>query len=228
MAGRAHLKQKFRPQLLMTLIPASAILMAAIIASFVLKIGFSAFTRDTAAIAGIHPLAGFLSNMGILLWGASFFISLFTAITLRNFLTKGRFVFLISSALLSGYLMFDDFFMFHEFLAPKYLGLNDNLVLFILVLAAALYLYLQRRMILKTDFWMLVLALTLLAFSVFVDVSYLRITDGQFGQLEYIFEEGPKWLGIACWCSYHVQTAYRFIKERLGLGKSDIETNPSE
>ena len=177
-----------------------------------MELNFSAFTRDTASIAGIHPLAGFLSNLGILLWSASFFISLFTAITLRNSLTKKDFQFLITSALISGYLLFDDLFMFHEFLATEYLGVNENIVLFILVLAVVAYLFVYRREILKTDLRMLILAMALLGFSVFIDAAPSRLPNVQLGQWEYILEDGSKWLGIACWCSYHVRTAYEYIE----------------
>ena len=30
------------------------------------------------------------------------------------------------------------------------------------------------------------------------------------GNSEDIFEEGAKWLGISCWCSYYVHTAYQY------------------
>jgi hypothetical protein len=36
-------------------------------------------TNDTAAIARIHPIAGILSNLGVLLWCASASICLFAA-----------------------------------------------------------------------------------------------------------------------------------------------------
>ena len=220
--------RKIRSQLFITLIPAFVVLFLVIAVSVAIKLDFSAFTRDTASIAGIHPLAGFLSNLGILLWSASFFISLFTALALHNSLTKNDFQFLITSAFISGYLLFDDLFMFHEFLAPEYLGVNENVVLFILVLAVVAYLFVHKREILKTDLRMLILALTLLAFSVFVDAAYSRLPNIQLGQWKYLMEDGLKWLGIVCWCSYHVQTAHQFIKERWGSGKSDFETKPSE
>ena len=135
---------------------------------------------------------------------------------------------MITSALISGYLAFDDLFMFHEFLAPEYLGVNENVVLFILVLAVAAYLYFHRSEILNTDLWMLILALALLGFSVFVDAASARLPNVQLGQWEYLMEDGFKWLGIVCWCSYHVLTAYQLIKERFGSGKSDLEAMPPE
>jgi hypothetical protein len=83
-------------------------------------------TRDIAAIAKIHPLSGFLSNLGILLWCAAASICSFAAMTLRKIKPRDIFWFLLSSAVLSAYLMFDDLFQFHEELAPTYLGLNET------------------------------------------------------------------------------------------------------
>ena len=47
---------------------------------------------------------------------------------LRNVRPRDTLWFLLSSALLSAYLLFDDFFLFHEDLASRYLGLDENVV----------------------------------------------------------------------------------------------------
>lgn len=165
-------------------------------------------TRDVAAIADIHPLSGLLSNLGILLWCASAAICLF-ARSVRRQGVDGRegARFLLASALLSLYLMFDDLLCIHETLAPDYLGLPEKLVFAVLGVALAAYLVVFRRMILRTNYLFLVLALGLFALSVGID-SLLATP-------KYILEDGLKWLGIASWCSYHAQTSRRLLLEGL-------------
>lgn len=219
------MKNKILARSFITLTPALIALIAAIIANSVMGLDFSAFTRDPASIGDIHPLAGMLSSLGNLLWGASFFISLFTALTLRLSIDKKDFLFLITSALLSGYLLFDDFFMFHDFLAPGYLGIKEQGIFLFLITGGITYLYFNRNAILKTNYWMLMIAMALLALSVFMDAVYLPFTAGRFGHWKNLLEDGPKWLGIACWCSYHVLTSHQYIKERLGLEKGEPGNN---
>lgn len=38
---------------------------------------------------------------------------------------------------------------------------------------------------------------------------------------EYLLEDGTKWLGIACWCSYYVHTSYQFITGDLSSNSNN-------
>ena len=62
----------------------------------------------------------------------------------------------------------------------------------------------------------------------FLTVSVL--TDGildpwfwSLGDWEYFIEDGAKWLGIASWCSYYVQTSYLFIIKANRSVKNETE-----
>ena len=167
-------------------------------------------TRDVVAIANIHPLYGILSNLGILLWCVAASICLFVAITIRGKAPRSTFLFLLASALLSGWLLFDDLFLFHEDLARRYLGLSEKVVFSSLGMVFSIYLVAFRKTILKTNYFILIVTFGLLASSVLVDVIFERWL-WRLGHWTFLVEDGLKWLGISCWCSYYVTAAHQFL-----------------
>jgi hypothetical protein len=211
-------------QLLITFIPPLSVLVAMVVVSVLFQVSITTMTRDVTAIANIHPLSGILSNLGILLWCAAASICAFAAMTLRNVKPRDTFWFLLSSALLSAYLLFDDFFLFHEDLASRYFGLSEKVVYAALGIAVSAYFIAFRRIILRTNFGVLLLALVFLATSVVVDAihePWLR----RLGHWEYFFEDGTKWLGIASWCSYYVGTSHQFLVSAFGLPDNAIQSD---
>ncbi len=204
-------------QLLITLIPSILILVAMATVSVLFQVSMGAMTRDVTAIANIHPLSGILSNLGVLLWCAAASICAFAAMTLRNVKPRDTFWFLLSSALLSAYLLFDDFFQFHERLASRYLGLNEKVVFAALGVVVSAYLIAFRRVILRTNVGVLLLALGFLATSVVIDSILESWLSRQIGHWSYLFEDGAKWLGIASWCSYYVHTSHQLLVSTFGL-----------
>ena len=209
-------------QLLITLVPAILILIAVAIVSILSQISIPTLTRDVTAIANIHPLSGILSTLSILLWCVTASITLFAALILHHFKQTKTFKFLFSSSLLSTYLMLDDAFLFHEVLAFKYFGIDEKIIILTLGVAVFSYLVSFRQIILKTNYSMLLLALGFLTISVLTD----GILDPWFwslGHWEYFIEDGAKWLGIASWCSYYVQTSYIFVIKGHKLSKNENE-----
>ena len=207
------------PQLLITFVPSLTVLAAMAAAGVLFQVNMDVMTRDAAATANLHPLTGVLSNLGILLWSAAASICAFAAMTHRNARPREPFWFLLSSALLSAYLLFDDFFLFHDELAPRYLGVHEKVVYAALGVAVSSYLIAFRRAILRTNFGVLLLALGFLAASAIMDAMlepWLRRLD----HWEYLLEDGAKWLGIACWCSYYVRTSYQLVAGQVGARKS--------
>jgi hypothetical protein len=209
-------------QLLVTFIPSISILVAMVVVRVLFKISMAAMTRDVTAIANIHPFSGILSNLGILLWCAAASICAFGAMILRNVKPRDTFWFLLSSALLSAYLLFDDFFLFHEDLASRYLGLDENVVFVALGIAVSAYLIAFRRVILRTTFGVLLLALGFLATSVVIDAILDPLWLWRLGDWEYFFEDGAKWLGIASWCSYYVNTSHQLLVSTFVLPNNTI------
>lgn len=197
-------------QFLVTFIPSIAILAAVVAMGMHLRVEMDVLTRDVAAIANIHPLSGVLSNLGILLWCAAASVCAFAAIAVRHVTPREGFRFLLSSALLSAYLLLDDLFLFHDELARRYLGLDQIVIYAALAVAVSVYLVAFRRVILRTNFGMLLLALGFLATSVVIDAIF-EPWLARLGQWQYLIEDGAKWLGIACWCSYYVRTSHQLL-----------------
>ena len=204
------MKKNFMRQLLITFIPSICILIGITIASIILDINLRLLTSDIAAIAKINPLSGILSNFGIILWCSAASVCFFAAFAVRNTESKDSFWFLFCSGLLSAYLLFDDFFQFHEILAGHYVGIKEIYTYMALGMAVLIYLYIFRQNILKTNFYFLLMAFTFLAASVVTDELQTWLIV-KIGHWEFFIEEGNKWLGIACWCSYYVQTSYNFV-----------------
>jgi hypothetical protein len=192
-AGRYGLPD--RKGLLKLYVPTVALLIVVAIAALHPKIVLASLTRDMAAIAHVHPLTGVVSNVGILLWCAAAAICLFSCNLLRQRGADQAASFLWWSGLITVGLLVDDFFMFHEYLAPVYLGVNEKVVLASYVCITAFYLVRHRRLILEADYRLLVTALVLFASSVLVD----QIDRGGWWNLA---EDGSKLLGIASWFGY--------------------------
>lgn len=212
-------------RLFITFIPAVSVLATIAAVRTIYHVRIPDMTRDVAVIAGIHPLSGILSNLGILLWCAAASVCLFSAMTLRNAESKEIFWFLLSSALLSMYLLFDDFFMFHEALASQYLGLDEEVVFAVLGVAVSIYLIAFGRVILRTNYVIFLLALGLLASSVVMDTILARWMLRLGKNWVFFFEDGAKWLGIACWCSYYVHTSFKLVVGSHGLPDTTIQSD---
>lgn len=202
---------------------AAALVLAAIAAvSAIFNIPMSEFTRDVTIIAGIHPLSGALSSLGILLWCAAASICMFSAIALRSVVSSDVHRFLLFSALLSMYLLFDDLFMFHETLAPNVLGLDQRVVIFFLGLAVSSYLIVFRSVILRTNYVFFLLALGMLTLSVAIDAIPRQWMSG-LGHWVYLIEDGTKWIGISCWCGYYSHTSLEFFAGNLSQTNAAIQ-----
>lgn len=210
-------------QLLITFIPSISLLVAVAAASVLSGVGFDIMTRDVTATAGVHPLTGVLSSLGILLWCAAASVCAFAAITLPGSQPPEAFRFLLSSALLSAYLLLDDFFLIHDELVPRYVGLGQEVVYATLGIALMAYLVVFRGVILRTNFSVLLLALGFLAASVVLD-ALLEPWLVRLGDWQYLIEDGAKWLGIAAWCSYYVRTSWQLLAGVPGLPHGVIQS----
>ena len=111
-------------------------------------------------------------------------------------------------------LLLDDFFLFHEVLAPEHLGIHERFVLLCLGAGAAAYLFSFRRIIVANDCALLGVALCFLGLSAFIDLLPGRwmMHTGQWG---YLAEDGPKLMGLVGWCCYYVRVSYRMVVDGL-------------
>lgn len=197
-----------------------AILLLALLGSWLIDRPISDFTRDLAAIAHIPPYIGFVSNVGILLWCAATTIALMSAALMSR--TQAHALparFFISLGALSSILMLDDFFEFHEWIFPKFLGIHEK-TSFLLYGILLLYILIRFRSVyLKTSYFLLYSALCGLAMSVLID----RVPDNIIPH-HYLFEDGFKLIGIANWLAFTLQAAFDYIPLITNTPESKIHS----
>lgn len=164
-------------------------------------------TGDLSAITGVHPFTGLLSQAGLLTWAAAAAVSLLAALAIRQAGQRGA-GFYLASAGLSLWLLADDAFLIHEELAGHYLGFGEKVVVAALGVATIVWLKVCWRRILAVGPFFLVAALGFFGLSVAMDLVHDNWPGAErFGDWMYLAEDGPKWLGIVCWLSFHVQAA---------------------
>ncbi|NJN00110.1 MAG: hypothetical protein HC800_25870 [Phormidesmis sp. RL_2_1] len=171
------------------------------------------FMRDPASISQIHPLAGFSSNLGALLWTACAATCLFSHMVLRDSLNKGEIArFLLCSGLLTTMLLLDDFFLLHDFIYPQYLGINEKAVLLGYGGILLVWLLAFRRIILRTDYWLLLISLGFFTLSIGVD-GLQSLIDALIGDLRILLEDGFKLFGIVGWLGYFMKCSLIAIRQ---------------
>ncbi len=192
--------------------------LAVLVAALAFRIPVPVMTRDIAGVANVHPLTGFLSTLGSLLWFAAAAIWLFTATVLAARAEAVRFQ--ISSGLLSAYLGADDLFEFHEVIAPDMLGIPQWLVMVTIAAATVLYVWCWRARFVNREGLLLGLALCLLAGSMGADTVLGGLLHRHLGQWEYWVEDSLKWGGVCFWVVFCV------VRCRLDLLRSAPSTAP--
>lgn len=162
------------------------------------------------------PWAGALSQLGILFWSVTATICLFSFMVLRKKKVKKNRSFLLFSALLSFFLLFDDLFLLHDSVFP-YMGISEKVVLMVYPLSVLYMLLFFRKEILSSSFLILLSALGFLALSVLVDVTDLIFQDKV--NLLFLVEDGLKFMGIIGWFIYFSDTSFATLKKAFKAKK---------
>ncbi len=179
-------------------------------------------TRDLAAVAGVHPLTGGLSSLGILLWSGSATVCLFTARRLPAVAHDRRRALLRDAGMLSAYLCIDDLFQVHERLAPNYLLLPEKVVVFGIGLLVAAFLWRHRHELRpRPGAWLAPAALGMLGVSATIDG--LPFPARQDDEWLLLVEDGAKWIGICLWCVFCLQRSADALDGRPTSGRCDAE-----
>jgi hypothetical protein len=177
----------------------------------------SKFTRDPAAIMGAHPLVGVLSNIGVLLWAVCAGVCFFTSAVLRVKAVRGGWPeFFLFAGFITMVLLGDDLFLMHEKIVPRYLHVGEKTLFSLYALMLLGYLVAFRRLVLTTDYLLLVLALGLFAVSVAVD----RLPETLL-PWHHLYEDGTKFLGIVGWFGYFVSSAFTAVTSRIAAVRPD-------
>lgn len=168
------------------------------------------FTADPITTFDSHPFVGVVSNLGALLWCATASVLFFSYILLKDKL-KGRSAsFLLWSGLLTSLLLFDDLFMFHDYLALWHLNMEQYQVYLIYLILALTWFIKFFDEITSNDLLIFLLAGFFLGLSVVGD--FILPQEG----IAYMFEDAFKFFGIVTWAIYFIRASlYRYNKMNL-------------
>ena len=199
------------PILLLAYIPTVVVL---IIIKLQNVISVRHLTRDPLAIVKQPFYLGIISNLGILLWCSAAAICFFTFVVLRkDFEQRIPKSFLLFSGLVTSVLLFDDFFLLHEDFFPNYLLVPEKIAYLGYGIMLSLYLIGFRKVILRTEFIPLLLAIGWFGFSVLVDSGKIPLPSSiRGGEGEFLLEDGSKLLGIVSWFVYYTMVCIKQVK----------------
>jgi hypothetical protein len=171
---------------------------------------FDLLSRDPIQLLNGKPYYGILSNTGIIFWCATSAILLFSSkISSSKKGANQQTVFLFLGGLLSLFMLVDDFFMIHDVVFPEYLNLDEKVFYTFYGLSAISIFIFYRKIILDTDYIILILSCMFLGASALTDVA---IAVGLRLAHPFIVEDGFKFLGIITWFAYFIRTSYMLIK----------------
>ena len=188
-------------------------LSAVILAGLQLDLSFALFTRDPAAVAGMHPFVGVASNLGIVLWSAAATLCLFSgAVLWRNDSKTRTAAYFFCSGCLTVILLLDDLFLLHEGLSGR-CGVPDTVIYLGYAGLILCGVVLFRKCILETDYLVLLPALGFFGLSVLVDHFSCRI-EASLGQWRILIEDGLKFLGIVGWFGYFFKSCLAAVRGR--------------
>jgi len=161
-----------RAYLLITFTLSTVILVAIIIVGLQLDIDLRRLTQD----------GSFISDLGAILWCVAATVCFFAASVLRNSQAKDVYQFLLYSALLTTYLLFDDFFQIHDHFLHNKLGISEKITYLVLGVASSTLIIKFRLTISRTDYLIMLLGFGFLVISVFADgiLAPLEIIYGIF------------------------------------------------
>ncbi len=163
--------------------------------------------RDPTAVAGESIYVGFISQAGIFMWAGAAAVCLLGALVLTPKTEEARETrrFLLVSGLLSLTLGLDDVFLLHEAFFP-HIGIPELVVFAAYGIFVAYYLLRFHRMIFRTEFLLLGMALGFFALSVLLDLLDPTFLDPDF------WEDGSKVVGIVAWLAYYFRTTLAAVR----------------
>lgn len=191
-------------------------LAAGILSRVVDGVSLGFLLRDVTATGELPFFAGFVSQLSGILWSASLAVCLFTLIVMRR--RSGDFTgpkrLLLLGGILTGVLLLDDFFLFHEEIAPEYLNIGEEIVIAGYLILGVVFVFSNWKEILSSEYLILMLALTMFGTSIFFDALPIENLPVRYfwEQLELFLEDGFKFAGIATWLTYFVRYSIQQIE----------------
>jgi hypothetical protein len=202
-----------RPVLFCLYGPAAIFLTVLAVLCFSWGIPFSVLTRDIADTAGVHPLTGMVSSIGMWFWSGAVAICAFGWFALKGApeMRQRRSFFGVFGAL-TLVLLADDLFMLHETLIPRHLSISDRKVLLMYMVVFPLTFWLHRAAVARTSFVLVALSALCFGFSIFIDETHDYFVPDS---IHHLLEDGAKLLGIISWAAYFFVTCLDSVRPRL-------------
>jgi hypothetical protein len=176
--------------------------------SFLNDFHFNDLSEDAIQTLNAPKYSGLVARVDVVLMCAIAAILLFASRLLSVMQKPGEVKgFLLYGGLLSLLLMLDDFFMLHDWVFREIIPLPENLIFAFYAISGVLFLFYYRKLILKTDYVILLIGFGLLGVSVIVDAL---IVVGFYWKYSAVLEDGAKFLGMVSWFSYFLKTSYCF------------------
>ena len=207
-------------------IPTFILFLIVVVVGYNNKIGIAVFTRDPAVIASdpqivplidpLHnPFIGVISQVGILFWCITASLSIFCSFILVE--KKHRLItlseFLKFFGFLTSFLLLDDLFMLHESVFPELFGIAEEVTYSCYGLLGIWGLIKFKKAILQTEWTILLISFFWFFCSIFTDLTANFITfSGILGHLQFLLEDGFKFLGIVSWFYYFLRVCLYSIK----------------
>ncbi len=209
-----RLKEQRRNILLMVLLTwLPVVVFLGLIIALSLKLGrpITFFFQDFFFITNSPIYTGFVSNIGIIFWSVTAGILFFAAVfCYQSQASRQVQWFYIFGAVITLIMLFDDFFLFHEIIYPRFFHIRSGTVYIIYGVMGIIYLIVFRKHILASNF--LVLFLAFLFFFISVVFDELR-ERWLFNPYWIVCEDGFKLLGIVSWLTYYLLTSLQSVKE---------------
>jgi hypothetical protein len=186
-----------------------------------IKFGF--LSQDPIQLLNAKPYIGIISYTGIILWCSVTAILLFSAKTCRSAgSAPSNVAFLFWAGIFSLVLLIDDLFMFHDMIMPDYFNIDDKFFFASYLVSLLLLVYFHYKILLKSDYILLILAVMFFGASGFIDV-FIRF--GLNVPYSGVFEDGAKFMGIVAWFSYFTRVSDAMVTG-LYEGKEAMDIRP--
>ena len=201
-------------------IPPALVLLVVAVVVAVAEIDVGLVFRDPSAVLDGHPLTGFMSSLGIILWWVTASVCLFTfALSAPAGLSRTVRVFLLTSGLFTVLLAVDDQFLFHDDLSSRYLGLREREVMAGYLVIAAVYVLVNRAVIRRSEWLILIASLAFFAGSIGFDYLTQLALGGEDSigvglDWSLLIEDGMKFIGIVGWSAYLLRFSYFALTRR--------------
>ncbi len=160
-------------------------------------------TADAAAL-NASPVAGVLSNAGIIVWASGAAVAIFGAWVLPA--PASRYFWGIG--LLTAFLVVDDTYMLHDWWLPE-IGVSETIALAMIGLGVAGFMLHQRERIGRSPWLILAIAVAGLTVMIVLDLLEHSVAI----PMHHLWEEGAKFVGIMNWSAYLVALTAEGIRE---------------